>query len=286
MKTNSISIIGAGLIGGSIAKCLARSKEFKITCVDKDLENLKWITEDDIDAVEYNSAKEAVSEADLIFICTPVSLVPAVIDRIMPYAKKGAVITDVGSTKDWVINSIRPILPDGIFFIGGHPMAGSEKMGYRNSCADLFKGAVYIITPDDNTPEHITDEMKRIVSIMGACPVIMDKEHHDCSAAEISHLPYVTSVCLSHAVNKADDHTLRISAGSLKDMTRVSASSIAMWRDICLTNKKEIRKTINRFREELDEFARILDEEDINHISDYLFEAKEFRERLSRIKGF
>lgn len=288
MRIKQVTIIGVGLIGGSIAKALARLNEFRIVCVDADCSNLEGAKNDGFTIKSADDIQEGVENADLIFICTPVTTIPKMVKCISPYLKDGAIITDVGSTKKWAIKEIDANITKNNYYIGGHPMAGSEKSGYQNSIPDLFNNASYILIPDESTPGNVVNEMINIVRMMGAQPVIMDMDNHDASVAFISHLPYVASVCLSSAISKTgqDDEIIKISAGSLRDMTRVSDSSIPMWRDICATNTQKIKDALVKYREELDSFVKLLDDGDYEVIEEYLKSAKEFRQRLAKVKGY
>lgn len=287
MEIKQISVIGIGLIGGSIVRALTKYNQFSIVCIDRDGENTELAAIDN-NCVKFTSNMcEGVTGSDLIFICTPVMAIPGIIEKILPYIKKGTIITDVGSTKKWLMDSIKDKIPQEVYFIGGHPMAGSENMGYCSSRADLFKDAVYILVPYEKTPQNVIDNLKGIINLLGARSIIMDNIFHDSKVAVASHLPYILSVCLSCTVDSIDENNVaaKISAGGMRDMTRISASSIDMWRDICITNKKEIKNALYNFKEQLDFFIDILDNENISVIESYLSKAKKFKHKLIKIKG-
>ncbi|KPU44072.1 glutamyl-tRNA reductase [Oxobacter pfennigii] len=288
MGIKKITVIGAGLIGGSLIKAFLSTGEFDVTCVDNDEDNLKLALNDGAKVISIENIKEAVFDCDLIFVCTPVMDMLNIIKDVISGVKKGCIISDAGSTKGWIMKNLAPYIKEDVYFIGGHPMAGSEKSGYINASANMFKGASYILIPRMGVPEGKVKALEEVISKTGALTVIQDEFTHDKWTASLSHLPYIVSICLSSSIDRGgyEDDILKMSAGSLRDMTRVSDSSLNMWRDICATNKEQIMANLSKFREELDCFTQILEQGELKDIENYIVKAKDFRQRLARIKGY
>ena len=261
LTDSTFGFIGLGLIGGSIARALKRScPQVKIMAYMRTRSKLEQAKADGIVDVILDGIDETLSQCDLIFLCTPVEYNAQYLQAIRPYLKDGALITDVGSTKTSIHEEIlRQGLADR--FVGGHPMAGSEKTGYENSSDHLLENAYYIVTPPEGVdgvsqalphPEH-AENVRRILAVaeaIGAIPMVLDYRVHDRVVAAISHLPHLVASSLVNLVKDCDTPTgtmKQVAAGGFKDITRIASSSPEMWEQICMTNTAPIADILERY---------------------------------------
>src|SRR3989338_4767273 len=252
----TITIIGVGLIGGSFERvCKKKKLADRIIGFGRDEENLKRaVGLNVIDSYTLN-LKDAVSNSDFILLATPVSTIIEIAKEMMPYLKKGAIVTDAGSVKGEIVREIDKILPEGIFFVGAHPIAGTEKSGVEASFVELFEGHKCVITPTDKTNSAALEKVKEIWKEAGSEVILMDANKHDRYLAAVSHLPHAVAYALVNAVGNLDEREkgiLSLSAGGFRVFTRIAASHPAMWRDIFLMNKREIVEMINIFKSTLE----------------------------------
>jgi cyclohexadieny/prephenate dehydrogenase len=253
---NRIALIGIGLIGSSIARDIQKlglAREVVIST--RSAETLKRAEELDLGTSYTTSASEAVRDADLVIVSVPVGASEAVAIQIASSLKPGAIVTDVGSTKASVIAQMAPHMPEGVHFIPGHPLAGTEKSGPDAGFSGLFKGRWCIFTP---LPETDADALARLGGFwqaLGSRVDEMDPHHHDKVLAIVSHLPHIIAY---NIVGTADDleavtesEVIKYSASGFRDFTRLAASDPTMWRDVCLHNKDAILEMLARFSEDL-----------------------------------
>jgi prephenate dehydrogenase len=227
--------------------------------------------------------REGVSGADLVVLATPILAMLDVAEQMAPALSAGCVVTDVGSTKSLLVERMPRLLPPGTFFVGGHPMAGSERGGVEAGQPELFEGATYLITPAPGTPEAVTARVIALVEALGARPRPFDPGAHDRVTAAISHMPHVAAAAMVHAVAESGEpeETLRsFIAGGFKSTTRVASSPPEMWRDICLTNREALRDSLVLFRDSVDSFLRALEAGDAEVIRDHFARARDARDRL------
>ena len=285
---NCIAIIGVGLIGGSIGMAAKKnslvSKVIGIGRNERRLMKAKILGAID----DYStSLHDSLSEADAVFICTPVRMVIPTLRNIIPHLKEDAIVTDVGSTKREICMQAADLMPSRRVFLGGHPMAGSEQTGVEYAIPDLFLGATYVLTPDENCDFETLGKMTQFVERIGAKAEIMSPEEHDAATAIISHLPHVMAASLLHLAEKNQRETgkiFQLAAGSFRDLTRIADSSSELWKDICLTNADSICESIDSYIGYLDKFRNALMECDEAAIEKLFESAKEFRETYVRIK--
>ncbi|MGI2034933.1 prephenate/arogenate dehydrogenase family protein [Rhizobium panacihumi] len=253
---NRIALIGIGLIGSSIArdvKQLGLANEVVIS--SRSTETLKRAEELELGTHYVSSAAEAVKDADLVIVSVPVGSSGAVAEQIAPNLKPGAILTDVGSTKASVIAQMAPFVPEGVHFIPGHPLAGTEKSGPDAGFAGLFRDRWCIFTPLPDTDAQALEKLKAFWIALGSRVDDMDPQHHDKVLAIVSHLPHIIAY---NIVGTADDletvtesEVIKYSASGFRDFTRLAASDPTMWRDICLHNKEAILEMLARFSEDL-----------------------------------
>jgi prephenate dehydrogenase len=282
----NISVIGLGLIGGSLAMAL------------KNLETGFFITGFDIEGEAMDIAKyrkmvdkissdhrEAVVDADLVIIATPVSMIIEVVNSIKDHLKKNVIITDVGSAKKKIVEKVNAILPEGTYFIGGHPMAGSENEGVLSAKPDLFKNAFYILTPTESTRTDQLLALHNLFTRIGARVISISPDEHDQNVALISHLPHILSTNLVELVDDRQaelKNLLRLCAGGFRDMTRVAASNTRMWLDITLENREELIKSIDLYIDYLNKFKQGLSSNDSEFIRYHYKKAQKARINLPK----
>jgi prephenate dehydrogenase len=282
----NITVIGLGLIGGSLALSLKETgKDITVTGYD--------IISDAMSIARYRNIidkiatdyADAVKNADLIIIATPISRIIEVVNAIKGYIKKGAIITDVGSAKENTVLEVNKILTSEVVFIGGHPMAGSENEGVLSARSDLFRNAFYILTPTENTKTEALVSLHSLLAKIGAKVISISPKEHDEIVSLISHLPHILSTNL---VSLVDDerselkNLFKLCAGGFRDMTRIAASNPRMWLDITFENREEITKAINKYIAYLEKFRDGLINGDIDYIKTHYNEAKEARLNLPK----
>ena len=243
MSDLTCGFIGLGLIGGSIARALKEhNHRIKIVAYDVNPDTLHLAKQDAVADTITSSIDENFSGCDYLFLCAPVQKNDDNLAAVKKVIGDNCLLTDVGSVKTTIHESIREAGLEHCF-IGGHPMAGSERTGYLNSKASLLENAYYILTPTSSVPEERLIKFKELVLQMGAIPLILDYIKHDYITAAISHLPHVIAASLVNLVRDSDseDGIMKmVAAGGFKDITRIASSSAVMWQQICLTNTENI----------------------------------------------
>lgn len=277
MPFERIAILGCGLIGGSFALGM-KKQGFKGEIIGWDRPGVleKARARRAIDRAEEDLAA-AVSTADLIYLATPVVTILNLLPEIGQAAKQGALVTDTGSTKARICRMAREVLPAGVHFLGGHPMAGKETAGIANADARLFVETKYVVVREANEAEEpneagegaagpsVTEFLHWILKLE-AEPVALDAETHDWAVAMVSHAPQLLSIALASTVwDETDDDglPLALAAGGFRDMVRLAGSSYDMWRDICLTNRENIRRALERLEQRIERMRGLLDSKDL-----------------------
>lgn len=274
-----LALLGLGLIGGSLGLALkAAGSDWTITGWDRDPEAAPAaLARGAIDHVAA-SAVEAVREADLVLLSIPVTAMHDLLAELGPHLKPGAVVTDVASTKAAVTGWARAVLPSGIHFVGGHPMAGTEHSGITHARPGMFRGAVYVLTPDADTPQEALAPLEELVSRVGAHAVRMTPETHDAHVAAVSHLPFLLSTLLVRrtTTDPAWPEAKRLAATGYQSTSRLASGNEAMYRGICLTNAEQIRPWLLAMARDLEDLAGHL--EDAAYLDDLFTGAKQARD--------
>ena len=288
LKDTCFGFVGLGLIGGSIAKTIKRlSPESKIIAYNRTGSVLEQAKSDHIVDIPCDRVDERFKECDYIFLCMPVSYNVEFLSILAPIIKEGCIITDVGSVKSDIHKHITRLDMEKCF-IGGHPMAGSDKTGYEHATDYLIENAYYIITPTSLVSKEAVDEYYNLIKQLGAIPLILDYNEHDYVTASVSHVPHVIASSLVNLVKNSDNpqQTMKhIAAGGFKDITRIAASSPVMWQHICMTNSENICKVLDDFIAILKRMKYFIDTKDESAIYDFFDEAMQYRSNLSSSKG-
>lgn len=249
-----VAIVGVGLIGGSFALALKEAGVAgRILGFDLDEHNLAQALQ--LGIIDHAcSGAEELSDADLIFLATPVLAMAAALTAIAPHLKPGAILTDGGSVKGAVISILEPILPPNLHYVPGHPISGTERSGATAAFATLYRGKRCILTPTERTDPQALAQVTALWQAVGCEVMLMDAEKHDRILAAISHLPHMVAYALVNAVGAYDryeENILLYSAGGFRDFTRIASSDPTMWRDIALTNRDALLEMIERFEADL-----------------------------------
>lgn len=262
---HKIGFIGLGLIGGSIAKAIRQYyPDYEIVAFDKSKETLALATQDSVIDVAATTIDDNFYHCDYIFLCAPVAFNTAYLSQVSKYLEGDCILTDVGSVKTSIHKEVESLGLEE-YFIGGHPMAGSEKSGFANSKAMLIENAYYILTPTTKVSKEKIDRYEKFVADLKAIPVILDYNEHDYVTGTISHLPHIIASTLVNFVKDTDtkDELMKnLAAGGFKDITRIASSSPTMWQHILLKNKDYVSKILSEYIETLKDAKALIDAED------------------------
>lgn len=281
---NKVAIIGVGLIGGSLAIVLRRKGiADSIVGIGRgvaNLDNAKRLGV--VDAVTQDIGA-GVKDADLVVVAVPVLKIGETVHKAAPNLKKGCILTDVGSVKQSVIDEVAPIIPQGVHFVPGHPIAGTENSGVEAALPDLFTGRTCILTPMEKTDPRAVETIKTMWQEAGSKVIIMDAALHDRALAAVSHLPHMIAYTLVNTIADIKEkmpEILDYSAGGFRDFTRIASSSPEMWSDICAMNKESIVKTITDFQKRLEDLKKKVKAGDLSGLREDFERAKRLRDTL------
>lgn len=289
MKT-TIAVLGVGLIGGSLALALRQDPENRIIGFDVREDFLDKAITNGVIHAGTTDLQTAVRDADVIFMAAPVEQIYATIDRFATLTlKPGAIVTDVGSTKQGIVAYALGRVPQDVSFIGGHPMAGSHKSGVEAANMRLFENAYYVLTPAVGTAPEQVNRLQELLQLTRAKVVIMDPAEHDRVVGAVSHFPHILAAVLVKQVARYDrenDWHRRLAAGGFRDITRIASSNPRMWRDILLNNREHLLQIASDWRDILDEVMKLVAAGEQEEIERFFKEARDFREGLpERTKG-
>lgn len=265
MSGLTCGFIGLGLIGGSVARALKQFlPDVHIIAHDTDARALKLAREEGIADTAVPQVDESFSRCDYIFLCAPVRENDGCLESVRRFMKPDCLLTDVGSVKTPIHEAVHRAGLDSSF-VGGHPMAGSERTGFANSKASLLENAYYILTPAPGVPEEKVERFRKLVEKTGAIPLVLDCRTHDYVTAAVSHLPHVVAASLVSLVRDSDsaDGIMKlVAAGGFKDITRIASSSALMWQQICLANGHNISSLLSDYITALESFRNLLETRD------------------------
>ena len=284
-KFSKVTFIGFGLINSSLAhvfKLKTLAKE--TTAFSRSKETREKIKNLNIVDNVNDNIRESVKDSDLIVLGVPVGAMESIVIEIAPFLKSGTIITDVGSVKKHLIDSILPILPSDVYFVPGHPIAGTEKSGPEAGFAELFNGRWCILTPNKNTSQVALEKVKFIWEQAGMQITIMDAEYHDRVLAITSHIPHLVAFSIVGTVTELEDQlkteVIKYSAGGFRDFTRIAASDPIMWRDVFLNNSEAVLEMLGRFIEDLTALQKSIRWQDGDSLESLFTKTREIRKGI------
>ncbi len=276
-----MAIVGVGLIGGSLAKAVKEKKLVgEVLGVGRSEERLESARKLGIIDRYSGRMNEILGEADLVVVAGPVGVIVDLIREMIPFLKKGTIITDVGSVKKKIVKEVEAFIPGSLYFVGGHPIAGTENSGFEASFSTLFEGRKCIITPVSTTDSHALERVKELWTQVGSVVACMDSEEHDEVFAAVSHLPHIVAYSMVNSLLKVkgfEKNIFSFSAGGFKDFTRIAASDPVMWKDIALMNKDKLLSAIKLFQEYLEELKEAIEREDGERLLSEFQKSREFK---------
>lgn len=275
---NRVTIIGLGLIGGSLGLAIKEQRlAEEVIGVSRRRSTVRKALSMGVVDKAFLDPKKAVKGSCLVILCVPVFKIIDIVAEISSFLDKGSIITDTGSTKKEIVKSVESFLPQGVDFIGSHPIAGSEKSGVIYSDKDLFKGAHCIVTRTPRTKRAALDKVRRLWRRLGMKIEVMSPEMHDTLTSRLSHLPHAAGVALSNACAGQDLH---LAAGGFRDTTRIASSNPELWKDIFLTNRKNVIRDIALLKKELIKIELVLQKNNSSELLKLLKKAKVIRDSL------
>lgn len=280
-----LAIIGVGLIGGSLGLCLKDKLGDKIfiTGLCRSQESMRRA--ESLGAVDMATSDiaQVVSGADIVYLSPPVLQIVPMVKKILPHLKSGAILTDAGSTKQFIWRELKKILPPNIFYIAGHPMTGREKSGVDAASKDLFRGKAYVIVKDTVAPADVKEKLMSVLRLTEANFLEIELAVHDRCASIISHVPHLTAAALVTLLNDAGDDLdscLKLIGGGFKDTTRIASSNADMWADICMTNGDAITTHLRDLQGILSGVITAIENHDRQAVRDYFAKSKARRDKI------
>lgn len=283
MHFNKVTILGVGLIGASFA--LALKKNGLCNTVighGRGVQNLqKAKAKAIIDSFELDPA-EACDGSDLVLFSTPVGSFTDIAKRIRSSLSRGVIVTDVGSVKGKLVRDMEALMPEDVYFVGGHPIAGSDRSGIDTAAADIFNGAKCIITPTEKTDKNALEKVIAIWKTFGSIVKLINPDEHDRIYAAVSHLPHLIAYAIVNTVADIDSSYLKFSGQGFMDTTRIASSSPELWRDICILNKDNLLESIEIFKSNLDRVSQYLRAYDSESLERDFKKAQTLREGIGQ----
>jgi len=275
-----VTIIGLGLIGGSLAAGLKRQRVAKeVMGVSRKTSTLAYALRNRIVDRATPDLKRGIDNADLVIMASPVKTILETIKTIGPHLKRGCIVSDVGSTKESIVDVAQTDLPSHVFFVGAHPLAGSEKSGIHHANPELFQGALCLLTPTDKTNREALGKVKEVWERMGSSVKTVSPGDHDKYLAFVSHLPHVIAYAL---VGSIPSESLAYAGKGLKDLTRIAASDPTLWTDICLENAKNLVQSIDDFTKNLAGLRKAIVSKNEKNLLENLQKSKQIRDAIDR----
>lgn len=283
-----MTLIGVGLLGGSLALAARQHGLVNhITGFGRNADTLRRAQERGVIDTWSSDIKESVKEADLVVLCSPVCTFLPRLDEMRSALKSGCHVTDVGSVKGGLVQEMEARMPEGVTFVGGHPIAGSELSGLDAAFAELYEGSRCIVTPTGETPGEAGKKIIELWTALGMEVICMDSFEHDRVLGAVSHLPHIVAYALMNAVADVKtpnyDSVLEFSGGGLRDITRIASADPAMWRDIALTNRDQILLLIGEFEGALAELKGLIERGEGDGLTAAFSRSNENRMKLAGI---
>jgi len=289
MLIDNLSIIGVGLIGGSLARALRKAKLVgRVTGCNRSEKTLKKAVELDVIDDYYLNISEAVKDADVIIIGTPLSVSEKILPKLADSMSANTVLTDVGSVKGGIVNVAKEVLAEKFSnFVPGHPIAGTEKNGVEASFEDLFVNHRVILTPLKETSSKAHKLVTQMWKSVGAQVIDLDVKHHDEVLAATSHLPHMLAYALVDclASMQESEEIFEYAAGGFADFTRIASSSPSMWHDICFSNREALIRTLEIFSSHIDNIKSAIEKSESDELLETFRRAKEARDKFNKKKN-
>jgi cyclohexadieny/prephenate dehydrogenase len=279
-RWSRLTVVSPGLIGGSIARAVrARRLADEVVVVARHEAAVRAVLDAGAAHAGTTDLARGVAGAEVVVLCAPVGALPGLVRTAWPHLASGAVLTDAGSVKRGVVAAARACpARAGVSFVGGHPMAGSERSGFEASTADLFEGRVALVTPEPATPERAVETVTALWERLGSTVRRLTAEAHDQLVAQISHLPHLAAYGL---VSAADGEALPLAGRGFIDTTRIAASAETLWTDIFRENRASLLDALGRYEAVLSRWRELLARSDWAALEAELGRAREVREKLS-----
>lgn len=281
LKLDSVGVVGLGLIGGSFARALkALNLATRVVGFESSAEHVKQALELGFVDKAYTNFDQGVRELDLILISTPVSVIPATIFELAPLVSPNTILTDAGSVKLPILESIRQQGLQHLRFVGGHPIAGGEQFGPKSGNAHLFKNKRFVLTPTEDTHLPSLELVRQLWKNLGCLVETMHPMEHDQIFAEVSHLPHLMAYATILAIaNHGDPSILKHHGAGLKDYARIASSSPRMWSDIFVDNRECLLKSLDRLTDTLQQWRHWIVEQDRQQLESELKQAKTYNDQ-------
>ena len=281
----TITIIGMGLIGSSLARNIKEHKFAKtLVAADIDVDVCKKVAELDMADVVTDDLARSVEDADMVVIAVPVGAMAAVAEVIAPQLKEGTIVTDTGSVKISVIDAIKPFCRSGVELVPAHPIAGTEFSGPEAGFVELFEGRWCVLTPLPETGIKAVEQVTKLWECCGSKVEIMDPKHHDLVLGITSHLPHLIAYTIVGTANELEDdiksEVIKFSASGFRDFTRIAASDPVMWRDVFLNNKEAVLEILQRFNEDLTAVQRAIRKGDGEYLYQKFSDTRAIRKEI------
>jgi len=275
-----VAIIGVGLIGGSISLAMKKHRLVReIVGISRRHSSLMYAFKNKIIDRYATNVQKAVQNCDLVIMAVPVKTMIDLLPAIGKHVKRGTIITDVGSTKATIVEAAHKYLPQHSFFVGSHPIAGSEKKGAMFANAQLFENSLCVMTPTDKTNRNAKDRVKNLWNKLGAEVKFLPPDEHDKILSYVSHVPHVLAYGLIEAV---PPEYLEYVSGGLRDMTRIASSDPYVWSEICMENSKNIAQSLDKFIKVLSSYRKSIVSKDQKNLTEDFKNSKNKRDGISR----
>jgi cyclohexadieny/prephenate dehydrogenase len=281
-----VCVVGLGLIGSSLTRAIS---EYNLASRVVGFDALPDVRAraagiEGFGATIADTLEAAIKSADLVIMAVPVGAMEGLAALVLPLMKEGAILSDVGSVKGRIIEAVKPILPEGVYFVPGHPVAGTEFSGPEAGFASLFNGRWCIITPIEGTPPEIVDKVSKLWEQLGSSVEEMSAGHHDIVLAITSHIPHLIAYNIVGTAADLEDVTssevIKYSAGGFRDFTRIAASDPVMWRDVFMNNKEAVLEMLGRFTEDLTQLQRHIRRGDGQALEDLFHRTRAIRRSI------
>lgn len=285
MSKLHLAILGVGLIGGAFGMALKNKLGDDIFITGNTRTQKSIDSAERLGAIDkgYLDPIECVKGADIIYLSTPVLQIVPLVEKILPHLKKGAILTDAGSTKSYIARQIMSMLPENIYYVAGHPMTGREKSGVTAANKDLFKNKCYVIVKDTKAPAEVLQKVVDLIKLTEANITTLTLEEHDRCASIISHIPHIVAAGLVNLLDKNPNDLeacITLAGGGFKDTTRIASSNADMWADVCISNAEPIIEHLSQLQAIFSNMITAIAKKDRQTIHDYFVESKTRREMI------